>query len=257
MPDLVESQIRAGLEVEARSALTELEAQAQLTGRGWALAAAARCRGLLAPPETADAIFSEAYRLVCAQPSPFERARTELCWGERLRRDGRRVDARRHLHEAHQRFEALGAVPWAEKAARELRSSGGRASRGPRARTSELTPQQAQIATMVAEGRTNKSIANSLFLSPRTIEFHLLAYKNEVPIAAPAGCGNGAYFGASAAGAVVSGGDGESRRPAGASARLTRSRRCSRIVTPDCSRRTAASTQPTSRPRYCAAVLDW
>ena len=139
MPDLIESQIRAGLEPEARSTLAEFEAQAQRTGRRWALAAAARCRGLLAPPETADAIFAEAHRLVCALPSPFERARTELCWGERLRRDGRRVDARRHLHDAHQRFEALGAAPWAEKAARELRSSGGRAQRGPRARSDELT----------------------------------------------------------------------------------------------------------------------
>ena len=111
----------------------------------------------------------EAHHLV----SPFERARTELCWGERLRRDGRRVEARRHLHDAHQAFEALGAAPWAEKAARELRSSGGRAQRGPRARTRELTAQEAQIATMVTEGSTNKTIATALFLSPKTIEFHL------------------------------------------------------------------------------------
>jgi DNA-binding CsgD family transcriptional regulator len=172
-PDLIESQIRVGLEQEARGTLAEFEATAERTGRRWALAAAARCRGLLATPDTTDAVFDEAHRRVAALPSPFERARTELCWGERLRRDGRRVEARRHLHDAHQRFEALGAVPWAEKAARELRSSGGRARRGPRARTAELTAQQAQIATMVAEGRTNKSIANSLFLSPRTIEFHL------------------------------------------------------------------------------------
>ena len=70
-------------------------------------------------------------------------------------------------------FEALGAEPWAAKAVRELRSSGGRAQRGPRARSDELTPQQMQIAAMVAEGRTNRNIADSLFLSPKTIEFHL------------------------------------------------------------------------------------
>ena len=173
MPDLIESQIRAGLWPEARSTLAEFEAEAQRTGRGWALAAAARCRGLLAQPETSETVFTEAHRLVCALPSPFERARTELCWGERLRRDGRRVEARRHLHDALQRFEALGAAPWAEKAARELRSSGGRARRGPRSRSDELTAQQMQIATMVAEGRTNKSVATSLFLSPKTIEAHL------------------------------------------------------------------------------------
>ena len=173
MPDLVESQIRAGLAPDARSTLAAFESEAQRTGRRWALAAAARCRGLLAAPETVDAVFAEAHRLVCLLPSPFERARTELCWGERLRRDGRRVEARRHLHDAHRRFEALGAAPWAEKAARELRSSGGRARRGPRARSDDLTAQQLQIATMVAEGRTNRNVANSLFLSPKTIEAHL------------------------------------------------------------------------------------
>jgi DNA-binding CsgD family transcriptional regulator len=173
MPDLIESQIRCGLEAEARSSLAEFEDQARRTGRRWALAAAERCRGLLAPPETADAIFTHAHELAAAEPSPFELARTQLCWGERLRRDGHRVDARRHLHDALERFEALGAEPWAAKAVRELRSSGGRAQRGPRARSDELTPQQMQIAAMVAEGRTNRNIADSLFLSPKTIEFHL------------------------------------------------------------------------------------
>src|SRR4051794_27594080 len=97
-PDLIESQIRAGLEPDVRDTLAVFEAQDRRTDRGWALAAAARYRGLLAPPDTADAVFAEAHRLAAAQPSPFERARTELCWGERLRRDGHRVAARRHLH---------------------------------------------------------------------------------------------------------------------------------------------------------------
>jgi hypothetical protein len=77
--------------------------------------------------------------------SPFERARTALCWGERLRRDGRRVDARARL-----------AAPWVEKAGRELRASGGRAQRGARVRSSELTAQEAQIATMVTEARPTR-----------------------------------------------------------------------------------------------------
>jgi DNA-binding CsgD family transcriptional regulator len=173
MPDLIESQIRAGEEDQARDTLREFEGQAQRTGGSWAAAAAARYRGLLAPPETVDAIFAEADRLAAAQPSPFESARTALCWGERLRRDGHRVEARRHLHRALKQFEGLGATPWAAKAERELRSSGGRARRGARARSGELTPQEMQIATMVAEGRTNRNIADSLFLSPKTIEFHL------------------------------------------------------------------------------------
>jgi DNA-binding CsgD family transcriptional regulator len=173
MPDLIESQIRAGLERDAHSTLQEFEAQARRAGRPWALASSARCQGLLSAREKTDPVFAEAHRLAAALPSPFERARTELCWGERLRRDGRRVEARRHLHDAHQCFASLGAAPWAEKAARELRASGGRARSGPRARSSELTAQQLQIAMMVAEGRTNKSIATALFLSPKTIEFHL------------------------------------------------------------------------------------
>jgi hypothetical protein len=88
--------------------------------------------------------------------SPFERARTALCWGERLRRDGRRVDARARLHDAHRAFAALGAAPWVEKAGRELRASGGRAQRGARVRSSELTAQEAQIATMVTEARPTR-----------------------------------------------------------------------------------------------------
>ena len=154
--DLVESQIRAGLEADARRTLRRFAAHADL----------ARGRGLLGAPET---VFARALQT----PFPFEHARTELCWGERLRRDGRRVDARRHLHAAHRGFVLLGAGPWAEKAARELRSSGGRAQRGPRAGSRELTAQEALIATMVAEGKTNKRIATTLFLSPKTIEFHL------------------------------------------------------------------------------------
>ena len=173
MPDLIESQIRAGLETRRGARWPSSRPQARRTGRRWALAAAARCRGLLAPPDDGRRGLRARRTGSSPLPSPFERARTELCWGERLRRDGRRIDARRHLHDAHRRFEALGAAPWAEKAARELRSSGGRARRGPRARSDELTAQQMQIATMVAEGTTNKSIATSLFLSPKTIEAHL------------------------------------------------------------------------------------
>ena len=156
MGDLIECQIRAGLTEDALVTLAVFEAQARRTGRPWAIGDAARCRGLLTA-DHADAVFSQAPRMV----SPFERARTELCWGERLRRDGRRIEARKHLHEAHRVFTDLGAAPWAKKAARELRSSGGRTQRGPRARGRELTPQETQIATMVAEGKTNKTRATA------------------------------------------------------------------------------------------------
>ena len=171
--DLVESQCRAGRVADASRTLETFERVANATGRRWALAAAARCRALLAPAADIDGAFAEAHRLVAEEPSPFEVARTELCWGERLRREHRRVEARGHLDEALRRFEALGAAPWAEKAARELRFSGVRAHRGPRAATPELTAAESRIAALVTEGKTNKDIAASLFLSPKTIEFHL------------------------------------------------------------------------------------
>jgi DNA-binding CsgD family transcriptional regulator len=161
--DLVESQVRAGLDDDARASFARFTAHARSPS---ALVALARCRGLLAPD---GAVFAQAL----PDDVPFERARSELCWGERLRRDGHRVEARRHLHDALRGFTELGATPWADKAARELRWSGGRAHRGPHAGSRELTAQEAQIASMVTEGRTNKSIASALFLSPRTVEFHL------------------------------------------------------------------------------------
>ena len=98
--DLVESQCRAGRAADASRTLAAFERVANATGRRWALAAAARCRALLAPAADLDGAFAEAHRLVADGPSPFELARTELCWGERLRREHRRVEARRHLDEA-------------------------------------------------------------------------------------------------------------------------------------------------------------
>jgi DNA-binding CsgD family transcriptional regulator len=170
--DYIESQIRAGRLDDARRTLEEFERLAEHTGRRWALATAARYRALLAPPEDVDAGFAEAQGLVADVASPFEHARTQLCWGERLRRDGRRVDARRPLRDALKRFDGLGAAPWAERAARELRSTGVRADRGVRDATA-LTSSESQIAAHVSQGRTNKEVAAALFLSPKTVEFHL------------------------------------------------------------------------------------
>ncbi|MHB1243780.1 MAG: helix-turn-helix transcriptional regulator [Gaiellaceae bacterium] len=106
-------------------------------------------------------------------PTPFERARTELAWGERLRRSGRRTDARRRLNSALQVFDRLGAAPWAERARGELRASG-QSVRTPEQLTEDaLTPQELQVAAIVAGGATNKEAAAALFLSVKTIEFHL------------------------------------------------------------------------------------
>ncbi len=172
-PDLIETQVRLGHSGDARGSLDAFDRLAALTRRRWALAAAERCRGLLVAAGDVDATFARAQQLARRVPSPFEHGRLELCWGERLRRDGRRVEARMRLGEALARFDALGAAPWAERAAAELRATGARARRGPRARGTDLTAQELRIAKLVSEGLTNKDVAARLFLSPRTVETHL------------------------------------------------------------------------------------
>jgi DNA-binding CsgD family transcriptional regulator len=160
--DLVEAYARAGRAGAAADALAGLEPR-----DGWARAAHARCRGLLGDD---DAAFEEALAL---HDTPFETARTELCYGERLRRAGRRTEARSQLQAALGRFEALGARPWAERARAELGASGAHVRRGEPGATERLTPQELQVALTVARGATNREAAAALFLSPKTIEFHL------------------------------------------------------------------------------------
>ena len=102
----------------------------------------------------------------------LDRARIQLHYGEHLRRERRKIDARGHLRAAIYGFERLGARPWAERAARELRATGigAAADVSPLA---ELTPQELQVARLVGEGATNKAVAAQLFVSPKTVEYHL------------------------------------------------------------------------------------
>ncbi|HEY8583475.1 MAG TPA: LuxR C-terminal-related transcriptional regulator, partial [Capillimicrobium sp.] len=104
---------------------------------------------------------------------PFERARTELAFGERLRRSGQRVEAREWIGAALQGFERLGARPWAERAQAELRATGRTSRRRDASTADDLTPQELQIAGYVTQGMTNREIAAAMFLSPKTIEYHL------------------------------------------------------------------------------------
>ena len=103
---------------------------------------------------------------------PFERARVELSFGERLRRSGNRQEARRHLRAALETFAAVGAAAWAERAEAELAASGARMQKADESR-GHLTPRELQIAAAVAAGRSNKEVAASLFVTPKTVEFHL------------------------------------------------------------------------------------
>jgi DNA-binding CsgD family transcriptional regulator len=171
--DHVEALIRCGEEAEAARRLDAWEAAGARHGRRFVLATAARCRGLLAPDEEVDAAFATALEHHAALPLPFERARTLLCHGERLRRARRRADARSPLRDALATFDELGASEWAARARGELRATGGTVPAAARPEVSELTPHEIQVALLVAEGRTNREVAATLFLAPKTIEHHL------------------------------------------------------------------------------------
>jgi DNA-binding CsgD family transcriptional regulator len=176
--DRVEALARMGRTDDAFQALEEFADR--LGGGRWASAALARCRGILAD-KTAEHHFQTALSHHEHDGQPFEKARTQLCYGERLRRDRRRADAREQLAEALDVFERLGATPWAERTRVEMRATGGAAAEGGQAEKDavaaagleELTAHELQIARLVAYGMTNREVAAKLFLSPKTIEYHL------------------------------------------------------------------------------------
>jgi DNA-binding CsgD family transcriptional regulator len=170
-PDLIEAYARAGREPEAEQLAAALGAQAERSGTALALALAARCRGLVAG-ESFDAEFEGALNLHGEAGSPFEHGRTLLAFGSRLHRARRRVDARERLREALEIFDDLGAAPWSERARDELRAAGG-VERRRFDDPDELTAQEVRVAEAVARGGTNREVAAELFLSPKTISFHL------------------------------------------------------------------------------------
>jgi DNA-binding CsgD family transcriptional regulator len=162
---LVEAHVRSGQLEQAKVAY---ERMPRVEGD----ALAARCRGLLATDEAFETPFREALDLH-AEHDIFALARTRLCFGERLRRASRRVDARTELRAAHEAFDRLGARPWAARAAGELRATGERLGRRQARTGEELTAQELQVALQAADGKTNKEVGAALFLSPKTVDFHL------------------------------------------------------------------------------------
>jgi DNA-binding CsgD family transcriptional regulator len=169
--DLVEAYIRAGRPLpEAVDA--NLVTYAERVEFDVLRASAWRCRGLAAGDDF-DPFFQRALELHQSIHMPFAEARTAFCYGERLRRAGRRVESRLQLRAALTTFERLGARPWAERAAAELRATGETVRRRNVETFEELTPQELQIALVVANGATNREAGAGLFLSPKTVEFHL------------------------------------------------------------------------------------
>jgi DNA-binding CsgD family transcriptional regulator len=165
--------LRAGDTEGATELLRPFADEAERIGQAFPQAVALRCRGLLAVEGSYHGEFERSLALHALDENIFATARTQLAYGERLRRSGRRIDARVQLNRALGVFERLEAVPWAERARSELRATGDRVrARGPATRE-ELTPQELQVAMLVTGGKTNREVGAQLFLSPKTIEWHL------------------------------------------------------------------------------------
>jgi DNA-binding CsgD family transcriptional regulator len=174
-PDLVEAYVRAGRSEDARRTAAIDGEAALASSHPWTRVRAAWAEALVAGDDEYEEAFARAMAALepLAAEHSFECARLRLNWGERLRRSGRRVDAREHLRAAHDVFELLGAEPWAERARAELRASGETARRRNLSTLDELTPQELQVLREIAAGATYRQAAQSLFLSPKTIEYHL------------------------------------------------------------------------------------
>jgi DNA-binding CsgD family transcriptional regulator len=172
-PEMVEALVQLGRGDEAAALAAAVTERAEVKGQPWALARAARAAGLTCPDDDVDVCFSVALAYHQHTPDLFETARTQLAYGTRLRRLKRRSDARPHLRSAFATFERLGAVPWADRAAVELRATGETAQRRSTTGLDHLTPQELQVARMLGSGRTTREAAAALFLSPKTIEYHL------------------------------------------------------------------------------------
>jgi DNA-binding CsgD family transcriptional regulator len=172
-PELVEVCLRLGRFEQAAQAAAEFERDADAKAQPWALARAERCRGLLAAESESDRHFGTALATHARTPDSFEAGRTHLAYGARLRRERQRIRAREQLRAAIDAFDRLGADPWSEMARAELAATGESARRRDTATLSQLTPQELQIALSLARGRTTRETAAALFLSPKTIEYHL------------------------------------------------------------------------------------
>lgn len=169
--DYVEAAMRVGRHDRTEEASTILRAWASHVQAPWALALSARCDALLA--DGSEEHFARAADLHAKSGRPFDAARTDLLRGEFLRRRRSRALARTHLRAACEAFERLGAAPWAERARVELQATGETARKRDPSTITQLTPQELQIARLVGAGGTNREIAAELFLSPRTIDYHL------------------------------------------------------------------------------------
>jgi DNA-binding CsgD family transcriptional regulator len=172
-PELADALLRLGRPEDAARAARRFRDAAVAKGQPWALARAQRTMGLLGDDAELDTYFPAALELHAHTLDVFETARTRLAYGARLRRARRRSDARPPLRAALAMFDELGAVRWADLAAGELEATGEPTRRRELSAVQTLTPQELQVSLLLGEGRTTREVAAALFLSPKTVEYHL------------------------------------------------------------------------------------
>ena len=171
--ELIEAAVRSGEPDAAADALRRLSAMTRASGTDWALGIEAGHRALLSDGDRADALYREAIDLLSRTTMRLDLTRARLLYGEWLRRSSRRVDARVHLRIAYETFTAMGAEAFADRARRELGATAETSRRRRAGSSAALTTQEAHIARLAADGLTNPEIAATLFISPRTVEWHL------------------------------------------------------------------------------------
>jgi DNA-binding CsgD family transcriptional regulator len=171
--ELVEAATRSGRREIAAAALERLEERTRAAGTNWALGLLARSRALMIDGDDADALYREAIERLERTRIRVELARARLLYGEWLRREKRRGEARGQLRAAHEFFGRIGAEAFAERARREVTATGETARKRTPDTRDLLTPQEAEIARLAGDGRTNPEIGAQLFISPRTVEYHL------------------------------------------------------------------------------------
>jgi DNA-binding CsgD family transcriptional regulator len=173
LPELVEAAVRVGDAERAAGALTRLAAMAEASGTDWGAGLQARCHALLSPDDLAEPRYLEAIERLGRTRVRVELGRAHLLYGEWLRRRDRRLDARTQLRLAHEMLAGLGVQAFAERARRELAATGETVRRRTGETESQLTAQEAHIARLAVQGRTNAEIGAQLFISARTVEWHL------------------------------------------------------------------------------------